>query len=179
MILKKFKEYKPQITDANRVLNDFGAIFIKSSNGKDWYEVLNELDPSKLTIMYNSSNVIVAATYNFTGLFPNTYSIAQVDSTDTDIIGKIFNEKTMEITEYKFNDDEIVSMVKDKKKQLMNSAYLEIQPLSFAEQIGDITENEKQYLLDLNHYVLKLSRLNEIECYYDESLWPIMPTKKI
>lgn len=180
MIYKNFKTYKPKKNSRNQHFIQYSAIFIKSDCNKDWYELYPTFDTDKVKIMYNSKNVILAADKDASKLWPNTFNIALIDYDGklNDLIGKVFDESTGEITDYVPSTEELEILANNKAKFLLSNVTLEIQPLQFAEQIGEITDSEKEYMFELKKYALILSRLKMQEGFPHKIDWPEKPVPK-
>lgn len=74
--------------------------------------------------------------------------------------------------------DELTTSIKNKVKKILSDVYVELQPLQFAEQIGDITDIEKDYMFELKKYALIISRLNTQEGFPHKIDWPEKPVLK-
>lgn len=180
MIYKNFQVYTPTKNSTNYEFIQYSAIFIKSECGNDWYELNKTFDPSKVKIMYNNKNVVLAADVDSSKLWPNTFNISVIeyDGNLNDLVGKVYNESTNKFTEYEPSTEELISLYSDKINKILYSVSIDIQPLQFAEQIGEITESEKEYMFELKKYALIISRLKMQEGFPHKIEWPEKPVQK-
>lgn len=74
--------------------------------------------------------------------------------------------------------EELTISIQRKVKKILSDVYIELQPLQFAEQIGDITDPEKEYMFELKKYALIISRLNTQEGFPHKIDWPEKPVLK-
>lgn len=186
MLLENFKQYEPTdelVLKIREVLPD--VKFIRSTDGKDWYDVQKQFSTGTLKIKFEPSTGIIKAIHrDGTGMWPEGYSVAEIDdipsikNDDLNIIDLMtFDVSTMSITPRVYTNTELVKMAQSKMQYLRNSAMTEINSLVFAQELSIISDKETNYLNNLKLYVVELTRLGEQPGYPSNIAWPVMPSK--
>ncbi|MED9214058.1 DUF4376 domain-containing protein [Escherichia coli] len=76
MNLKNFKPYTPESPDTQ------GILYLKSEDGKDWYECQALFSADTLKITYNSDGMITAISKDISMLWPVNQSVAEIENTE-------------------------------------------------------------------------------------------------
>lgn len=181
-ILTNFQEYTP--TDENKVeLQDkVGVLFIQCDQKVDWYEAQTAFDPNKLKVVFDTkTGVIVQTGIDITALWPNGYSIADIDydiaTTPDDLNGKVFNIRTGKIVDRKYSKAELQYKAERQIASLQKEVADLMAPLQAGKEVDMLTEEEASYLKELQRYTVYLSRVPSQEGYPTTIQWPDLPKK--
>lgn len=77
--LKNFSVYTPTEESKISLMESHGVVFIKSSEGKDWYDVLKEFSKDTLKICFTSDGTVVSFCRDASGMFPIGMSVAELE----------------------------------------------------------------------------------------------------
>lgn len=186
MLLENFKIYEPTDKEVLKIREVLTAVkFIKSDDGKDWYDVQGQFSTGTLKIKFEPSTGIIKSIHrDGTGMWPEGYSIAEIDDIpsiqddDLNIIDLMtFDTTTMSIVPRVYTDDELHKMAQNKMQYLRTAVMSDITPLMFAQDLSTITAKESEYLNKLKLYVVELTRISEQPGYPTSIVWPVMPSK--
>lgn len=179
-ILTNFKFYQPQEEHKITLQNDFGIYFLKSAEGFDWYECQNIFDKDKLKVVFDSdTGKIFSVSKDITSLWPENLSVADVDyPLDTnleDLTDKVFDMDSVEIVDKEYTAAER----KAKADKLISEKIAQVSsiltPLQYAKDLGIITQKESEYLMQLQRYIVDLSRVSSQAGYPENIQWPEIP----
>ncbi|HCP9279012.1 TPA: DUF4376 domain-containing protein [Escherichia coli] len=76
MIIKSFKLYPPEKSDVP------GAMYLKSVDGRDWYESQSLFAADTLKLVYDSNGIITSISKDVSMLWPVNQSVAEVADTE-------------------------------------------------------------------------------------------------
>ncbi|EFG1594853.1 DUF4376 domain-containing protein, partial [Escherichia coli] len=76
MIIKSFKLYTPEKSDVP------GAMYLKSVDGRDWYESQSLFAADTLKLVYDSNGIITSISKDVSMLWPVNQSVAEVADTE-------------------------------------------------------------------------------------------------
>lgn len=181
-ILVNFQEYTPTEEKKLKLQTDAGVIFLKCDQGVDWYDAFSAFDENKLKVVFDTkTGVIVQAGVDITALWPNGYSVADVDEETNlkpdDFRGKVFKIRTGKIVDRVYTKAEQKAMADNTLLSLQKEASTLMAPLQAAKELDMITEEEAAYLKELQRYLVYLSRVTSQEGYPTNIEWPVLPTK--
>lgn len=141
------------------------ALYLKSEDGQDWYDVREKLSAEKLKIAYQADGVIRQQSYNAVELFPENLSIAEVSkkAIPNDFPARldgnwIFDGK--KIAPRVVPKSELLAQAEETRAQLMAEANQKIAPLQAALDVGIATEDELAQLKAWKTYLVLLSRMD-------------------
>jgi hypothetical protein len=181
-ILINFQEYTPTEEDKVKLQDEVGVIFLKCDQGVDWYDSFSAFDANKLKIVFDTkTGVIVQTGVDITALWPNGYSIADVENEinvkPDDLKGKVFNIRAGKIVDRVYTKAEQKLIADSKISSLQKEASNLMAPLQAAKELDMMTEEESAYLKELQRYLVYLNRVTSQEGYPTNIEWPILPTK--
>lgn len=154
------------------------ALYLKSEDGQDWYDVREKLSVEKLKIAYQADGVIRQQSYNAVELFPENLSVAEVSkkSIPEDFPERldgnwIFDGK--KITPRVIPKSELIAQAEETRAQLMAEANQKITPLQDAADLGIATDIELAQLKAWKTYRVLLSRVDVSTA--PNIAWPEVP----
>lgn len=169
--LKKLKQYIPD----NPALG-VTVSYLCDEDGNDWYENQKEFSPDTVKISYDENGVVVAISKDISMLWPINLSVVElslneVPSNLSDSGEWVFDGLMLISREY--TDDECRNKAEKRKAQLIEDAYYLMKPLELADKHQMSTVEEKRKLMELEKYVVILSRLDTSS---DQNIeWPVAP----
>lgn len=172
---KNFKLYIPG--DEFAELKQFSVAFIKSECGLDWYSAMKEFSLDTTKIVYDENGLIVLQSDDATSLWPNGWSVVEIDKTSEDLIGKIYTS-TGKIKSYSKSSEELKNDIDYELTKLKSYASSIIQPLQYAVDLDEATATEIEYLTAMKRYVIQLSRVVDQEGYPKKVQYPSLPAKR-
>ena len=180
-ILTNFKEYIPD-DEASQELMTLGVIFIKSAEGADWYQSQALFKNNLLKVIFDSkTGVIIGTGTDITTMWPNGYSIADIDydtnATPQSLEGKVFQVRTGKIVDRVYTKAQQQATVDREIASLQREATTLMAPLQAAKELDMMTEEEAAYLKELQRYLVYLNRVTSQEGYPTNIEWPVLPTK--
>lgn len=154
------------------------ALYLKSEDGQDWYDVREKLSAEKLKIAYQADGVIRQQSYNAVELFPENLSVAEVSkkSIPEDFPERldgnwIFDGK--KITPRIIPKSELIAQAEETRAQLMAEANQKITPLQDAADLVIATDIELVQLKAWKTYRVLLSRVDVSTA--PDIAWPEVP----
>ena len=178
---KNFKQYQPDTNEKKEIAEAIGAIFIKSDEGKDWYEVQTLFSKDSIKVCYDSDGVIRATSNDnsdhcISKMWPINMSVLEVENNAEN--RKVDSNGGWVVRNGKVQPRVLTleeqSALADKEKQSRYSeAKLRMEPLIFASEIGALTQEEQQKLTVLKTYMVDLYRLDTSKP--DSIIWPEIP----
>lgn len=149
MKLKKLTPYTPEKKEAANIL------YLKDTDGNDWYESQEKFNPARLKIAYTDDGVIRSADYDVSALWPVNMSVAEVAQSS---VPDGFNINGG----WRYNGRNIVASPVDyqaKLGQLKAEAESAIKILERAVRLGIATDEEQNSLAEWEKYSVLLSRI--------------------
>lgn len=175
LILENFSEYTPA---GKEELKRNGVKFIRDSQGNDWYDSQKDFSPETSKIVFISQGgMIVDMSCDVTQLWPLgklPLSVAEIPFTEQDLRGKIFDVSKNLVT------DQSVDLEKNALRKIANiskSVRERMAPLQAAKELGIITEEEQSDLIELQKYLVDVSRLHKQKGFPDVITWPKDPQR--
>lgn len=166
MIFRNFVRYKPDNASVS-------AIYLRSENGEDWYDIRGSLDTDAFKIVYNATGVIFSGSFDATGLFPENASIAEIDRGDIPdgfaIDGNwVFDGE--QISRRERTAAEKLELAEWEKKHRLSEVSIVIDTLQDAVDYGIATDDEKTALSAWKKYRVLLMRVDTAA-----PVWPMPP----
>lgn len=159
------------------VHNPFGipAMFLKSSEGVDWYECQSHFSTKTLKIQYDDKGIIDQASFDVTKLVPVNYSVSEVKYTgnEDDAIGMYFDGKS--IMTYVEPDDVKLDRLRRELKDIKISAVQELTNLKMSIEVEVASKEEKKLFTSLKKYVIMISGLTDSNLLEDGFTIPKKP----
>lgn len=141
-----------------------GVMFLSDKKGNDWYELQKGFSANTLKIVFDENGVIISASYDASTLWPQSFSLAEVDviPENFDIRSRgdkwVFNGKKIAARIY--TSAELVALANSTREGLQAEAALKIAPLQDAVDIDDATDEERATLTTWKKYRVALNRLD-------------------
>ena len=181
LTLTNFKAYTPEDPAKLEMHQTLSIVFVRCNEGVDWYDAVSMFKPETVKIVFNwETGIIRYATTDASTIDAENYSVAEIEENGQDLRGlqgKVFNPSTRQISERIFTEEELAEQATLKAKALQAEATAKITPLTFAKELGMITDEESAYLLNLQRYVVYLNRISSQDGYPKEIQWPELPTE--
>ncbi|MDE9557047.1 tail fiber assembly protein [Xenorhabdus bovienii] len=169
MKIEKFTRYKP----ADAIPN---VLYLKSEDGRDWYESQKLFASDTLKIVYDDAGVIRSFGYDVSALCPTGLSVAEVDkknAPDGISIDGSWQYSDGKIISRVYTPAELQQQAERKKQYLMSQASNAIAPLQDAVDLNIATDAEKSSLAEWRKYRVLLSR---VDCTTAPDVkWPEQP----
>ena len=102
MIIKKFTLYSPENADVP------GAMYLKSEDGRDWYESQSLFSADTLKVAYDSNGIICGISKDVSVMWPVNMSVAEVPDSEE-------NRKADSSGRWKFDGERIVDTLTAEK----------------------------------------------------------------
>lgn len=181
-ILINFQEYTPTNEEKIQLQDEVGVIFLKCDQDVDWYEAQSLFKNDKLKIVFDTkTGVIIQTSVDVSGLWPNGYSVADVEydvnAKPADLKDKVFKVTTGKIVDRVYTEAEQRATASNTIAALQKEATTLMAPLQAAKELDMMTEEEAAYLKDLQRYLVYLNRVTSQEGYPTDIEWPVLPTK--
>lgn len=173
---KNFKLYNPG--DEYSHLKEFNVAFLMSDCGTDWYSAMKEYSDNTTKIVYDENGLIVLQSDDATSLWPNGWSVVEIEKTSENLIGKVYNKTSGKIKDYTKSTDELKYEIDVEIKKLKSEVLPVIQTLQFAVDLQDATQDDINYLMTLKRYVVDLSNIPEQKGYPKSVEYPSIPKRK-
>lgn len=165
-----FTQYTP-------AFNPFGmpAMFLKSTEGVDWYECQSHFRPETLKIQYDDKGIIDQACFDVSRLVPVNYSVSEVHFTgnEDDAIGMYFDGKS--IMKYVEPDDVKLVRLRQELKDAKLSAVQDLTHLKMVIDVEVATKEEKKLFTTLKKYVIMLSEISDCNLLEEGFTIPTKP----
>ena len=181
-ILTNFKEYTPESPELKDLKDQLNVVFIRSDEGMDWYQAQKLFKPDLLKVIFDSeTGVIIGTGTDITEMWPNGYSIADVEydlnATPQSLQGKIFKKTTGKIVDRVYTKAQKKEIAQREIVSLQKEATRLMAPLQAAKDLDMMTEDETRYFKELQLYLVNLSRVVSQEGYPTKIEWPVLPTR--
>lgn len=179
--LKNFTPYNP-VFDKDHPLNNLNASFLKSEDGVDWYECQSGFLADTIKVMYGADGVIRAtsnenADHDVSRLFPSGCSVLELEADE--FSRKLDNSGSWIVLDGIVKPREVTSeerkrKAEEEKQRLYASGKALLEPLIFAQEMGNITPKEQQKLALVKTFLVTLYRVDTSSP--EEIMWPVLPT---
>ncbi|MBI0678604.1 tail fiber assembly protein [Citrobacter koseri] len=176
--LKNLKTYTPDDEDGLFLMNEHGAEFFISDDGRDWYKSQSDFLPDTLKVAYDEAGIIRCISKDVSSIYPRDFSVVEVEITpenqDVDIMGGwVFKDGKIQPREY--SQDELRVQAEEKKAELLSLATAAIAPLQDAFDLGMATDEETALLLEWKKYRVQVNRVDTSTA--PDIDWPEQPTE--
>jgi hypothetical protein len=173
MDMRNFVISTPE-TEGEKFLAEQGAVILRDEQEREWYssQVLFSADTVK--IMYDSAYVVRAITTDVSTLYPNMHSVAEVEEIPegADIYGGwIYSDGV--VIQKSLSHDEVLSQAEMQKVSLLDDARSVISVWQTELQLGIISDDDKDRLIDWLNYIKAVQALDISTAPAIE--WPVKP----
>lgn len=163
VIYEGFQLYKPNdISKKDDFLKD--VLFLKTSDGTDWYDCQSEFSNETLKIAFDKNGVIRTINEDVSMIWPINMSVAEVKKDDAprELFEQLDGDWIFDgekIIPRVISEYEVMSLTEKKRAQLMIDANQKITPLQDASDLGIATEDELERLKVWKTYRVLLNRV--------------------
>lgn len=174
--LKNLKKYTPDDEDSLFLMNEHGAEFFISDDGRDWYKSQSDFLPNTLKVAYDEAGIIRCISNDVSTIYPRDFSIVEVKTTSKNKMPDISGEwvfKDGKIQPRQYSQNELIEQAETKKAELLSAAAAAIAPLQDAVDIGMATNEETALLLEWKKYRVQVNRVDTSTAPGIE--WPEQP----
>lgn len=174
--LKNLKKYTPDDEDSLFLMNEHGAEFFISDDGRDWYKSQSDFLPDTLKVAYDEAGIIRCISNDVSTIYPRDFSIVEVKTTSKNKMADISGEwvfKDGKIQPRQYSQNELIEQAETKKAELLSAAAAAIAPLQDAVDIGMATNEETALLLGWKKYRVQVNRVDTSTAPGIE--WPEQP----
>ncbi|MBD8129237.1 tail fiber assembly protein [Pantoea agglomerans] len=176
IILKDFEVYNAEIIAGKSIL------FLKDSEGRDWYESQKLFDDKSLKFMFNSAGIVTSTSYDVSALWPVGNSVAEIPASEVpenlDIDGNwMFDGKS--IVPRTYTAEEWQAKAEAQRQNLLTAANAATADWRTELQLDVISEEDKASLIEWITYIkaLKVMSFTEVrdEAAMGAIVWPEAP----
>lgn len=176
IILKDFEVYNAEIIAGKSIL------FLKDSEGRDWYESQKLFDDKSLKFMFNSAGIVTSTSYDVSALWPVGNSVAEIPASEVpenlDIDGNwVFDGKS--IVPRTYTAQEWQARAEAQRQSLLTAANAATTDWRTELQLDAISDEDKASLIKWMAYIkaLKVLDLSSVsdEAGYNAIIWPDKP----
>ncbi|CAD6169593.1 tail assembly chaperone [Escherichia coli] len=176
--LKNFTEYTPD-SDRSELVG-LGVGFLQNEAGNDWYEAQGNYSPDTYKVMYDTKGVVRSIVRDVSGLYPNGFSVAEVESLPdgVDIDGNwVFDGEN--VVARTLTAAEWLAKAESQRSALISDAKETISLWQSELLLGTISDDDKESLTEWIAYIkalqaLDLSGVTDEESY-NATVWPDEP----
>ncbi|MDM3051005.1 tail fiber assembly protein [Citrobacter sp. CK183] len=157
-------------------MNEHGAEFFISDDGRDWYKSQSDFLPDTLKVAYDEAGIIRCISNDVSTIYPRDFSIVEVKTTSKNKMADISGEwvfKDGKIQPRQYSQNELIEQAETKKAELLSAAAAAIAPLQDAVDIGMATNEETALLLEWKKYRVQVNRVDTSTAPGIE--WPEQP----
>ncbi|STB73800.1 tail fiber assembly protein [Citrobacter koseri] len=144
-------------------MDEHGAEFFISDDGRDWYESQAAFLPDTLKVAYDEAGIIRCISNDVTAIYPRDFSIVEVKATAKNKMADISGEwvfKDGKIQQRQYSQNELIGQAEAKKAELLAMADAAIAPLSRAVKLGIATDKEIALLEAWERYSVMTNRVD-------------------
>jgi len=179
IILKDFEVSNAEIIAGKSIL------FLKDSEGRDWYESQKLFGDKSLKFMFNSAGIVTSTSYDVSALWPVCNSVAEIPASEVpenlDIDGNwMFDGKS--IVPRTYTAEEWQARAEQQRQSLITAANTTTADWRTELQLDIISDNDKTSLVKWMAYIkaVKALDISEVkdEVSYNAILWPEQPAIK-
>lgn len=176
IILKNFEVYNAEPIAGKSIL------FLKDSEGHDWYESQKLFDDKSLKFMFNGAGIVTSTSYDVSTLWPVGNSVAEIPASEVpenlDIDGNwMFDGKS--IVPRTYTAEEWQAKAEAQRQNLLTAANAATADWRTELQLDVISEADKASLLKWMAYIKALKALDlsgvKDEAGYKAVTWPEVP----
>ena len=174
---KNFQSYVPQTPLFPGVGN---ILHIKDEEGRDWYDLRDELSSDSLKIVYDAGDIIRSCALDASTMFPINMSVSEVD------VGEAPAVENMCLGDWVYKDGKIIARLSDpvvraeeRRQVLLSEANSATSDWRTELQLGVIDDDDKASLIAWMAYIKALKSLDfsglKNDEDYDAITWPLQP----
>lgn len=176
VLMKNLEVYNSEIHTGKSVL------FLKDSEGRDWYESQKLFDDKSLKFMFNSAGIVTSTSYDVSTLWPVGNSVAEIPASEVpenlDIDGNwMFDGKS--ILPRTYTAEEWQAKAEAQRRNLFNAANATMTVWEREKDAGILDDEDKASLIEWTKYTKALRKLDlsavSDETEYSAILWPDKP----
>lgn len=176
IILKNFEVYKAEPISGKSIL------FLKDSEGRDWYESQKLFDDKSLKFMFNSAGIVTSVSYDVSALWPVGNSVSEIPAFEVpkglDIDGNwMFDGKS--IVPRTYTAEEWRARAEQQRQSLISAANTTTADWRTELQLGIISHDDKPSLVKWMAYIKVVKALDvsavKDEAGYNAIAWPEQP----
>ena len=176
IILKDFEVYNAEIIAGKSVL------FLKDSEGRDWYESQKLFDDKSLKFIFTSAGIVASTSYDVSTLWPVGNSVAEIPASEVpeglDIDGNwMFDGKS--IVPRIYTAEEWQARAEQQRQALISDASETMTPWEREANAGILDDDDKSSLIEWTKYTKALRKLDisavKDEADYNAIVWPEQP----
>lgn len=173
IILKDFEVYNAEIIAGKSIL------FLKNSEGRDWYESQKLFGDKSLKFMFNSAGIVTSVSYDVSALWPVGNSVAEIPASEVpenlDIDGNwMFDGKS--IVPRIYTAEEWQARAEQQRQSLITVANATMAPWEREANAGILDDDDKASLIEWTKYAKALRKLDissvKDEAGYEAIVWP-------
>lgn len=155
--------------------NEFSIEFCEDETGIDWYHLRFKFSENTLKLVYDSTGLIVSASYDADTLRPLGMSVAEISPEDVPAEFSVSHGQRWIFQDGKIAPEPVnyVAVATSRRTTLMAEVSARIAALTEAQDDGDITSDELTELEALRECRIALRRL-DLSTAPDIS-WPVIP----
>lgn len=174
--LKNFMKYTPESARKKNLTDSYNVIFLKSEDGKDWYESQADFAKDTTKIMYDENNVVRAITKDVSTFYPEGKSIIEFDHVSEEVTNDgSWEVKEGSVVKRELSLQEKIEDAKNRREKLFYNAEVIMAPLRDAITLEMATYEEEKLYKNWQKYRVLLNRVDISEP--DNISWPEIPTE--
>lgn len=164
--MKSLQVYTPD--EENAFLGD-SVIYLKCSDGNDWYLSQKDFQPDSVKIAFNGDGIICAMSADISRLWPVGLSVTEIDASE--VPGGAEPDGTWIFDGSKIYPD-AVAIATRMKSSLLSNVNQKISPLQDLLDVDEATNGDKEKLTEWKKYRVLL---NKIDVTAPDITWPEIP----
>lgn len=175
--MNKLQHYK-NFTISKQVIDEelgLPILYHEDEDGRDWYELQETFKEDTYKVGYSPDGIVRTISKSVWAIAPTNLSIIEVESipdvSEDELINGWYEVVDDEVIFRMPPQDELDAAEEERKRQLIDEVGQEISILSDAVELDMATDEEKERLLELKRYRIKLSRMKT----GSNEAWPIKP----
>lgn len=174
--LKDFEVYNAEVIAGKSIL------FLKDSEGRDWYESQKLFDDKSLKFIFTSAGIVASTSYDVSTLWPVGNSVAEIPASEVpenlDIDGNwMFDGKS--IVPRTYTAKEWQARAEQQRQNLIIAASETMTPWEREANAGILDDDDKASLIEWTKYAKALRKLDisavKDEAGYNAIVWPEQP----
>ncbi|AZI53706.1 hypothetical protein CBF16_22795 (plasmid) [Pantoea agglomerans] len=174
--MKNLEVYNSEIHAGKSVL------FLKDSEGRDWYKTQKLFDDKSLKFMFNSAGIVTSASYDVSALWPVGNSVAEIPASEVpenlDIDGNwMFDGKS--IVPRTYTAEEWQAKAEAQRQSLLTAANAATADWRTELQLDAISDEDKASLIKWMAYIKAVKAVDisavKDEVGYNAITWPSQP----
>lgn len=155
--------------------NEFCIEFCEDETGIDWYHLRLKFSENTLKLVYDSTGLIVSASYDADSLRPLGMSVTEISPEDIPPGFAVSHDQRWIFQDGKIAPEPVnyIAVATSHRDTLMAEVSARISQLAAAQDDGDITPDELSKLAALREVRAKLRRIDLSPAPYID--WPVIP----